>query len=42
MQNLSIINHNGNHYCVHFGFMSKKDAFNLVENAVIIDKNGTL
>ena len=26
MQNLAIINHNGNHYRVHFAFISKKDA----------------
>ena len=42
MQNLAIINHNGNYYCVNFAFMSKKDAFNLTKNAVIIDKKGTL
>ena len=24
MQNLTIINHNGNHYCVNFAFISKK------------------
>ena len=42
MQNLSIINHNGNHYCVNFAFMSKKDAFSLIKNAVIIDKKETL
>ena len=42
MQNLAIINHNGNHYRVNFTFMSKKDAFNLIKNAVIIDKKRTL
>ena len=42
MRNLSIINHNGNYYRVNFAFMSKKDAFNLIKNAIIIDKNGTL
>ena len=42
MQNLAIINHNGNYYCVNFAFMSKKDPFNLIKNAVIIDKKGTL
>ena len=42
MQNLAIINHNGNHYRVNFAFMSKKYAFNLIKNAVIIDKRGTL
>ena len=42
MQNLTIINHNGNHYCVNFVFISKKDAYNLIENATIIDRKGTL
>ena len=42
MQNLAIINYNGNAYHVNFSFMSKKDAFNLIKNAVIIDKKGTL
>ena len=37
MQNLAIVNHNGNHYRV-----SKKDAYNLIKNAAIIDKKGTL
>ena len=42
MQNLAIINHNGNHCRVNFTFMSKKDAFNLIKNAIIIDKKRTL
>ena len=42
MKNLAIINHNGNHYHVKFPHKCKKDAFNLIKNAVIIDKNGTL
>ena len=42
MQNLAIINHNGNHYCVNFASMSKKDAFNLIKNAIIRDKKRTL
>ena len=42
MQNLNIMNHNGNHYRVSFVFMSKKDACNLIKNATIIDKKGTL
>ena len=42
MQNLAIINHNGNHYRVNFAFISKKDAFNLLKNAVIVDKKGTI
>ena len=42
MQNLAIINHNGNHSCVNFAFMSKEDAFNLIKNAVIIDKKGSV
>ena len=31
-----------NHYRVNFAFMSKNDASNLIKNATIIDKNGTL
>ena len=42
MQNLTIINHNGIHYRVNFAFISKKDAHNLIKNATIIDKKGTL
>ena len=42
MQNLAFINHNGNHYRVNFAFISKKDAYNLIRNATIIDKKGTL
>ena len=37
-----VINHNGNHYRVNFAFISKKDAYNLIKNATIIDKKGTL
>ena len=42
MQNLAIVYHGDNAYHVIFVFMSKKDAFNLIKNAVIIDKQGTL
>ena len=42
MQNLTIINHNGNYYCVIFGFISKKDAYNLIKNAIVIGEKGTL
>ena len=42
MQNLAITNHNGNHYHVNFAFINKKDAYNLIKNAIIIDKKGTL
>ena len=42
MQNLTIINHNGNHYRVNFAFISKTDVYNLIKNATIIDKKGTL
>ena len=38
MQNLAIVYHDENDYRVIFVFMSKKDAFNLIKNAVIIDK----
>ena len=42
MKNLAIINHNGNHYHVNFVFISKKDTYNLIKNATIIDKKRTL
>ena len=42
IKNLAIINHNGNHYRVNFTFMSKKDAYNLIKNAVIMGEKGTL
>ena len=42
MKNLAIINHNGNHYCLNFALMSKKGAYNLIKNAVIMGEKGTL
>ena len=42
MQNLAITNHNGNHYRINFAFISKKDAYNLIKNATIIDTKETL
>ena len=42
MQNLTIINHNGNYYHVIFAFMTKKDASNLIKNAVILGEKGKL
>ena len=42
MQNLTIINHNGNYYCVIFAFMTKKDEYNLIKNAILIGEKGTL
>ena len=42
MQNLTIINHNGNYYLVIFAFISKKDAYNLIKNAIIMAEKGTL
>ena len=41
-QNLTIIYHDGNHYRVIFAFMTKKDAYNLIKNAVILGGKGTL
>ena len=41
MKNLTISNYNGNHYRVNFAFISKKDAFNLIKNAVIMGEKGT-
>ena len=42
MQNLTIINPNGNYYRVIFAFMTKKDAYNLIKSAIIIGEKGTL
>ena len=42
MQNLAIVCHGENAYCIIFVFMSKRDAFNLIKNAVIIAKRGIL
>ena len=42
IKNLAIINRNGNHYRVNFAFISKKDACNLIKNAVIMGEKGTL
>ena len=42
MKNLAIINHDGNHYRVNFAFISKKDAYYLIKNAVIMGEKGTL
>ena len=42
IKSLAIINHNENHYRVNFACMSKKDASNLIKNAVIMGENGTL
>ena len=42
INNLTIINYNGNHYRVNFAFISKKDAFNLIKNAVIMGEKRTL
>ena len=42
IKSLAIINHNGNHYRVNFAYISKKDAYNLIKNAVIMGEKGTL
>ena len=42
IENLAIINHNGNHYRVNLTSMSKKDTYNLIKNAVIMGEKGTL
>ena len=42
MHNLCIGYNNGNAYRINFVFMSKNDALNLIKNAIIIDKKGTL
>ena len=35
MKNLTIINHNGNHCRVNFAFISKKNAYNSIKNAML-------
>ena len=42
IQNLAVINHNGNYYRVIFAFMTKKDAYNLMKNAIIMGEKGKL
>ena len=42
MQNVALVYHAENAYRIIFGFMSKKDALNLIKNAVMTDKRGTL
>ena len=42
MHNLAIGYNKGNAYRINFAFMFKNDAINLIKNAVIIDKKGTL
>ena len=42
LYNLHIGYNNGSTYRINFVFMSKNDALNLIKNAVIIDKKGTL
>ena len=41
-QDLTVINHNGNYYCVIFAFMTKNYANNLIKNAKIMGEKGTL
>ena len=42
IQNLTIINHNRSYHHVIFAFMTKKDASNLIKNAIILGKKGAL
>ena len=42
MQISTIINHNENYYRVIFAFMTKKDAYNLIKNTIIMGEKGTL
>ena len=42
IHNLCIGYNNGNAYRYNFAFMSKNHALNLIKNAVILDKKGTL
>ena len=42
IQNLAVINHNGNYYRVIFAFMTKEDAYNLIKNVILMGEKGTL
>ena len=42
MKNLTIVYRGKQAYRINLAFMSKKDAFNLIKNSVVIDKRGTL
>ena len=42
MQNLAIAYNKGNAYRINFTFMTKDNAHNVIKNANIIDKKGTL
>ena len=42
MKNLTIISYNGNHYRLNFTFISKKGAFNLINNTVIMGEKAIL
>ena len=42
MQHLTIIYHDGHAYRVDSAFMSRNNAFNLMEKSIIIAKKGTL
>ena len=42
MNNLGVVYVRGSAYRINFAFMSKTDAVNLMKNAVIMDKRGTL
>ena len=42
LHKLCIGYNNGSAYRINFVFMSKNDVLNLIKNAVIIDKRGTL
>ena len=42
MNNLAVVYVGGNAYRLNFAFLSKSDAVNLIKNAVIMDKRGTL
>ena len=42
MQNLAIVYHGRNAYCINFVFVTKDDAYNLIKNGNIIDKGSTM
>ena len=42
LKSMAIIYHEKNVYRVNFMFMNRHESYNLIKNAVIIDKKGTL
>ena len=40
--NIAIVYIKGNTYRIHFGYMSKDDAINIINGSILVDKRGVL